>query len=355
MLYVSVEDAADSSNWPDPATAASEATTNQPQQPHEAQPSAKSTTNKKNKGKKWVPLATEINYIKPKNAVQMPQSSGNGQQRRQQNNKKGYGGGSNIKQQANTATATGASSGGASSSPATKDSDNKSTAPLSSSATAGKKPNRNGDVVGDSTGERQDNSNTSKHGSSQLQQQPQRNVSGRGGSGRGRGRGGNHHQAGGRGGYRGQQHQNYPRSAGPALSHYQGKGNVQAGGSGGGLAPLPLAPPVVGDEESMKDFVRAQIEYYFSVENLCKDIFFRTQMDSDGFVPLTLISGFNRLKAVTTDIELIRNSLVGSDKVELSDSQDRVRKQGDWVTWLFPKQELVQEKQQQANDAQKSE
>ncbi|KAI9502831.1 hypothetical protein BX070DRAFT_192251, partial [Coemansia spiralis] len=99
--------------------------------------------------------------------------------------------------------------------------------------------------------------------------------------------------------------------------------------------------------DSIKNFVKAQIEYYFSVENLCKDIFFRTQMDPDGYVPLTLIAGFNRLKAVTTDLDLVRSSIDASDKVELSEAHDRVRKRGDWATWLFPKQEVVQQQQQQ--------
>ncbi|KAJ2002566.1 hypothetical protein GGI04_003287 [Coemansia thaxteri] len=137
--------------------------------------------------------------------------------------------------------------------------------------------------------------------------------------------------------------------AGHAPSHYHGKGNVQVGS----FAPLPVAPPVAGDEESVKGFVRAQVEYYFSVENLCKDIFFRTQMDHDGFVPLSLISGFNRLRTVTTNSELICGALDASEKVELSQSRDRVRKRGDWATWLFPKQEVVQQ-QKQLSDALKS-
>ncbi|KAJ2757846.1 hypothetical protein IWQ57_006988, partial [Coemansia nantahalensis] len=141
------------------------------------------------------------------------------------------------------------------------------------------------------------------------------------------------------------------RAAGHAPSHYHGKGNVQVGG----FAPAPLPQPAADDADSVKGFVRAQVEYYFSVENLCKDIFFRTQMDPDGFVPLTLVAGFNRLRTVTTDLELIADALVASVQVELNDSRDRVRKRDSWAVWLFPNQDVVQqekEKEQQEKEQQ---
>ncbi|KAJ1806906.1 hypothetical protein LPJ56_006316, partial [Coemansia sp. RSA 2599] len=127
-----------------------------------------------------------------------------------------------------------------------------------------------------------------------------------------------------------------------------GKGNVQAGG----FVALPPPPPVADDEQAVKNFVQAQIEYYFSVENLCKDIFFRTQMDPDGFVPLTLLAGFNRIKTVTTDLDLVRTAIDKSEKVELNEARTHARKRSDWATWLFPTPEVVQ---QQQCDALKSE
>ncbi|OCK78937.1 hypothetical protein K432DRAFT_279072, partial [Lepidopterella palustris CBS 459.81] len=44
-------------------------------------------------------------------------------------------------------------------------------------------------------------------------------------------------------------------------------------------------------------------EYYFSVDNLCKDMFLRKRMDSKGFVLLSVIAEFNRIKQLTPDIE----------------------------------------------------
>jgi hypothetical protein len=46
-------------------------------------------------------------------------------------------------------------------------------------------------------------------------------------------------------------------------------------------------------------------EYYFSVENLCKDLYLRRQMDNEGYVLLSEIAQFNRVKHITTDIRLV--------------------------------------------------
>jgi len=46
-------------------------------------------------------------------------------------------------------------------------------------------------------------------------------------------------------------------------------------------------------------------EYYFSTENLEADIFLRQQMSKDGYVPLSLIANFNRVKSLCNDIHFI--------------------------------------------------
>lgn len=45
--------------------------------------------------------------------------------------------------------------------------------------------------------------------------------------------------------------------------------------------------------------------YYFSVENLCKDLYLRNKMDADGFVSLAEIANFNRIRQITQDIRLV--------------------------------------------------
>ena len=46
-------------------------------------------------------------------------------------------------------------------------------------------------------------------------------------------------------------------------------------------------------------------EYYFSRENLQKDFFLRRKMDSEGFLPVTLVASFNRVRSLTNDVSFI--------------------------------------------------
>lgn len=47
-------------------------------------------------------------------------------------------------------------------------------------------------------------------------------------------------------------------------------------------------------------------EYYFSVDNLCRDIYFRMQWDNEGYVPISFIAEFNRVKSIGANIYQIR-------------------------------------------------
>ncbi|KAG2207968.1 hypothetical protein INT47_010952 [Mucor saturninus] len=88
------------------------------------------------------------------------------------------------------------------------------------------------------------------------------------------------------------------------------------------------------DEDTLKMYIMQQIEYYFSIDNLCKDIFLRQQMDANGFVDLSFIANFNRVKGLTTDIKLIREALDNSQILEVKG--DKLRKREGWETWLMP-------------------
>ena len=80
-------------------------------------------------------------------------------------------------------------------------------------------------------------------------------------------------------------------------------------------------------------------EYYFSVDNLCKDMFLRKHMDSQGFVFLSVISDFNRIKQLTTDMEIIRSICYQSQTIEYkigADGRDRLRRRNGWETWVLP-------------------
>ena len=64
--------------------------------------------------------------------------------------------------------------------------------------------------------------------------------------------------------------------------------------------------------------VRQQIEYYLSLDNLVRDLFLRAKMDSDGWIPLVIIAGFNRVRVMTSDVALIATALLSSNIAELS-------------------------------------
>lgn len=82
--------------------------------------------------------------------------------------------------------------------------------------------------------------------------------------------------------------------------------------------------------------VRQQVEYYFSPYNLGHDFFLRGQMTADGFVPVSAICNFNRLRAMGGDPATVVESLVGSLAVEVSPDGSRLRKMGDWMAFVLP-------------------
>lgn len=73
------------------------------------------------------------------------------------------------------------------------------------------------------------------------------------------------------------------------------------------------------DPDTLKECLRAQIEYYFSEDNLQGDFFLRRKMDEHGFLPISLIASFHRVQALTQDVSLVVESLANSTAVEVVD------------------------------------
>lgn len=91
-------------------------------------------------------------------------------------------------------------------------------------------------------------------------------------------------------------------------------------------------------EQYARAALRLQIEYYFSVENLCRDVYLRAHMEDSGWIDLSFIAQFNRVKFFSADIDFIAASLVDSAVVEMKrDARSiYVRKLADWPQWRFP-------------------
>ncbi|KAL8888487.1 MAG: hypothetical protein Q9215_004091 [Flavoplaca cf. flavocitrina] len=107
-------------------------------------------------------------------------------------------------------------------------------------------------------------------------------------------------------------------------------------GNQGAMSATPYNPYM--EQVSIFGMVSMQMEYYFSVDNLCKDLYLRKHMDSQGFVFLPVLAKFNRIRQLTQDLELIRYVCLNSPQIEFrtgSDGHDRLRKREGWQQWIL--------------------
>ncbi|VDL74647.1 unnamed protein product [Nippostrongylus brasiliensis] len=81
--------------------------------------------------------------------------------------------------------------------------------------------------------------------------------------------------------------------------------------------------------ESVSDKVVRQLEYYFGNINLPKDKFLQNTMKEDeGWVPIKVLLTFNRLAAITTDIDVISKAVKdsGSEIISVSEDGQKIRR-----------------------------
>ncbi|KAK0633381.1 hypothetical protein B0T14DRAFT_560981 [Immersiella caudata] len=149
----------------------------------------------------------------------------------------------------------------------------------------------------------------------------------------------------------------FPASFGQGQSH-RGRGNKWSStgqssgrnGTNGSYAvkptaaaefPVPQYGPYVYTPhlDPLIQVIKQQVEYYFSVENLCKDTYLRQQMDSQGFVKFSTIAGFKRMRELVKDHDLIRTACSLSDHIDYvygDDSIERLRAREGWHIWVLP-------------------
>lgn len=175
---------------------------------------------------------------------------------------------------------------------------------------------------------------------------------GEGGRGRGRGRGsggrsGSGFHASGSGGSQAQGNTNMgPYISAPVPSQQQQQQQFNypgyyAGGMFYPTAPYGSANPAdkAQTKAMLTEAVRKQIDYYFSVENLCKDIFLRSKMDDNGWIPLAVVANFNRVRILTLDWTLIVDAIADSPIVEVSSDSTMLRARENWDRWVLPPQQ----------------
>ncbi|XP_018616256.2 la-related protein 4-like isoform X2 [Scleropages formosus] len=77
--------------------------------------------------------------------------------------------------------------------------------------------------------------------------------------------------------------------------------------------------------ESLRESLKKQLEFCFSRENLSKDLYLMSQMDSDQFVPIWTIANMEGIKVLTTDMDLILDVLRSSPMVQVDEKGEKVR------------------------------
>ncbi|ATY63448.1 La domain family [Cordyceps militaris] len=104
------------------------------------------------------------------------------------------------------------------------------------------------------------------------------------------------------------------------------------------MSAMPYQPQPYWDN-MMVPVLKNQIEYYFSIENLCKDMYLRQRMDSQGFVPLHFIAAFKRVRELSADIGMLRTVCEMSMEIDLvvgEDDVERVRRSEGWESFVLP-------------------
>lgn len=93
-------------------------------------------------------------------------------------------------------------------------------------------------------------------------------------------------------------------------------------------------------------------EYYFSLDNLCKDMFLRRNMDSQGFVLLRVIADFRRIKTLLGEgsmsfqhLREVAAHVPNTEYVTGEDGEDRLRSRGNWKDFVLPNEERVPQAQ----------
>lgn len=98
----------------------------------------------------------------------------------------------------------------------------------------------------------------------------------------------------------------------------------------------PMQPPLyypVPDLDLHKK-IEKQIDYYFSDENLVRDIYLRQKMDEQGWVPVNVIASFKKVSILTDNVQLILDVMRTSKDVEVQG--EKMRRRNEWMKWLLP-------------------
>ncbi|QBM85561.1 la-related protein 1 [Metschnikowia aff. pulcherrima] len=93
-----------------------------------------------------------------------------------------------------------------------------------------------------------------------------------------------------------------PMGNGPFVPLPQHPQPMMAPGIPFGLPPVQIPPPI-SPKQDPEQALTQQIDYYFSLENLIRDVYLRRNMGTEGWVELDLILNFKRVKIIVNGIK----------------------------------------------------
>ncbi|KAE8733789.1 hypothetical protein F3Y22_tig00000991pilonHSYRG00184 [Hibiscus syriacus] len=102
------------------------------------------------------------------------------------------------------------------------------------------------------------------------------------------------------------------------------------------FVPYPINPEtnvLPPEMVTLRANIVKQIEYYFSDENLQRDRYLISLMDDEGWVPISTIADFKRVKRMSTDIQFIIDVLQSSSSIEVQGN--KIRRCGEWSKWIL--------------------
>lgn len=96
---------------------------------------------------------------------------------------------------------------------------------------------------------------------------------------------------------------------------------------------IPTIPPPIVPKQDPVSALTQQIDYYFSFENLIKDVFLRKSFDKEsGFVNINVILSFKRVQQILNQIkslnltqeydEIIKDAVRNCSNIEINDNED---------------------------------
>lgn len=127
---------------------------------------------------------------------------------------------------------------------------------------------------------------------------------------------------------------------------------------GGGQAPVVQAqiPPGCIDPRMLdptRYWLLGQLEWWFSIDNLCRDLFLRSKMDANGWVLISILASFNRIKNLTSDLSIVVECLRMTPLLEVSPKGTHVRLRQQWPEWVLPNATVNEEVKKEFEEAEK--